>query len=222
MQQPFRYGFLSWCVKRGLLRRNPAALVRQPTEPEEPGRSVDQQTFGRLLAHTRDGMAPNRDRAVLWLLWDTGMRIGEVAQLTVRDVSFERCEIRIRAVTTKTDTERWVAFSENTRLALYDYLAFERGNDPGPLFLSLRTGEGMTGPTMSRLVREIARLAGVKASPHDFRRAFVERMQAQGMPDTLLQQLTGHRSTQMIVRYGRRKASENALRLQRQYMGGVG
>ena len=47
-------------------------------------------------------------------------------------------------------------------------------------------------------------------------------MQAQGMPDSLLQQLTGHRSTQMIVRYGRRKASENALRLQRQYMGGVG
>lgn len=65
-------------------------------------------------------------------------------------------------------------------------------------------------------------VSGRRASAHDFRRAFVERMQAQGMPDSLLQQLTGHRSTQMIVRYGRRKASENALRLQRQYMGGVG
>jgi integrase len=98
----------------------------------------------------------------------------------------------------------------------------------GELIRDARERKGITQVDLaervgvSRLVREIARLAGVKASPHDFRRAFVERMQAQGMPDTLLQQLTGHRSTQMIVRYGRRKASENALRLQRQYMGGVG
>ena len=144
------------------------------------------------------------------------------AALDMADVSFERMQIRIRAATTKTSQERWVGFSEQSRLALYDYVAFERGSGPGPMFLSSKTGREMASPTMTHLVRDLAKLAGLQVSAHDFRRAFVERMQAQGMPDTLLQQLTGHRSTQMIVRYGRRKASENALRLQRQYMGGVG
>lgn len=110
-------------------------------------------------------------------------------------------------------------FRAECRAAMHDYLAFERGMEPGPLFLSSRNGKAFAEQTAKHIVREIGQRAGIAVGAHDFRRALVERLQREGMPDTLLMRLTGHKSTAMISRYGKRVANDNAILAYRRAMG---
>lgn len=223
-----RYGLLGWAVERAHVSRNWAALAKPPAEPDEPGRSVSERDLGRLLMVTKGSVTEYRDKFLLLLLWCSGMRIGEVTQLELRDVwgrgpkgDEEVLEsIHVRAETTKTNAERWVPFDPqgNARAACMDYLAFERGLEPGRLFLSSRTGQGWAEQTGKHIVRELGKLAGVEVGAHDFRRAVVERMQRAGMSDTLIMQVTGHKSVTMVIRYARRAANENAIEVYRRLM----
>lgn len=214
-----RYGFFSWAVERGHVGRNWAALAKPPSEPDEPGRSITDRELGRLLLATSGSRTEYRDRALLLLLWDTGMRIGELSQLALADVDLGESVVHVRAEITKTNHERWVPFRAECRAAMHDYLAFERGMEPGPLFLSSRNGKAFHEQTAKHIVREIGIRAGVKVGAHDFRRALVERLQREGMPDTLVMRITGHRSVAMVVRYGKRVANDNAILAYRRVMG---
>lgn len=215
-----RYGIFSWALERGYVSRNWAALAKPPAEPDEPGRTVTEQDFARLLMFAKESACPHRDKAILWTLWDTGMRIGELGKLTLGNVIFEGdATINLPSSITKTSQERWVPIRDHCRAALYDYLAFERGMEPGALFLSSRTGKALHEQTAKHIVREIGQMAGLKVGAHDFRRALVERLQREQMPDSLIMQITGHRSTSMIVKYGKRAASENAILAYRKALG---
>lgn len=138
-----------------------------------------------------------------------------------RDDGLDALSARIQAKNTKTHQERWVPFRSITRSAIYDYLAFERGMEPGRLFLSSRSGKPLASATATRLILEIAARAKVKVSAHDFRRSFVERLQSAEtpVPDTLIMRLTGHKGTALIARYGKRAAAENAHHAYRQAFG---
>ncbi len=208
-----RYGFFSWAVERGYVARNWAALAKPPEEAVMVPRSVGQVEFGRLLLACAGAPTEHRDKALLCLLWDTGMRIGELGRLTRADVRLgsEEMFVTLPAAITKTHSERVVPFTTDCRAALYDYIAFERGELPGPFFQSSRTGGQMAEQTAKHIVRKLGERAGVAVGAHDFRRAFVERMQREGMPDTLIMELTGHRTQVMLRLYGRGAARENAI-----------
>lgn len=205
-----RYGLFSWAVKRKLVEQNWAALAKPPAEPDEAGRIVTEPEFGRMLAACDDRMSPYRDKAMLWLLWDGGFRVGEFTQLELADIDFERDVVHVRAEITKTQQERWVPFLADTKAALYDYIAFQRGMKPGRLWVSGVTGEPLTEQTPKHLVRQIGVKAGLEVGAHDFRRALVCRLQAKGVPDSLIMRITGHKTIAMIIKYGKRLATQNA------------
>lgn len=128
--------------------------------------------------------------------------------------------IELPAKITKTNHARVVAVEKACVLALNDYLILERkAKDAEELFVSATTGRGFHYETGKHLVREIGVRGGVAVGAHDFRRAFVCRMQEAGMSDSLIMQLTGHRTERMIRVYGRPAAQQNAILAYRRAVG---
>jgi site-specific recombinase XerD len=203
--------FFGWALQAGHISANPCQLVPPPKSPQKAGRTIDEAGFRRLLAYAVESVMPFRDSALLWLLWDTGARINELCQAELADLDLKTRTLHLRWENVKTKAERIVPFTDSTAGALADYLNLERGTLPGPLFISSRTGEAFAPQTGSLLVRKLAKRAGLEASPHDFRRAFISRMQEAGLQDSVIMTMSGHSSMTMLLKYTRARRQETAL-----------
>jgi len=140
-----------------------------------------------------------RDRAILELLFSTGLRVSELAALNVDEINFTRGEI---AVLGKGKKVRLVFLSEEAIKLLSEYL-IERGLDPNsetkpkdePLFLSNRDTR-LTVRSIERLVKRYAQRAGItkKVSPHTLRHSFATDLLVSGADIRSVQSLLGHSS----------------------------
>jgi integrase/recombinase XerC len=125
----------------------------------------------RLLdAAAGDSTAARRDQAILRLLFDLGLRRGEVTALDRSDLEIERGTL---AVIGKGQREKTVlSLPDATRAALAAWCAV-RGDAPGPLFGSFdRSGKGsgrLTGTSLYRLVRAYGAEVGIRTTPHGLR-----------------------------------------------------
>lgn len=155
-----------------------------------------------MLVEARRRRNPYRDAALIILLLDTGLRIGEVANLTLRDVDWIDAAL---AVDGKTGP-RIVPLGRKAKRALRVYV--DRGRTAATsrelhVFLTL-DGEALSSQAATQVVRRIAEAAGAKASklgPHSFRHTFsVEFVRAGGDAFTL-QRILGHTTIDMTRRY---------------------
>lgn len=180
----------------------------------------------------RRALAALRDRALLRLLADLGLRVGEALGLDVASLSHNRGRPTVRFVG-KGGRVRERPLPPTVTGALEDYLAARRacGDPPtGPLFATTARGGGPPGrldePAVFRLVRRTARQAGLPAagrlSPHSLRHAFATNAREAGVPLEDVQDAMGHADTRTTRRYDRdRYALERdpALRLGDLYRG---
>ncbi|WP_432967923.1 tyrosine-type recombinase/integrase [Dactylosporangium sp. CA-233914] len=155
-------------------------------------------------AERLDGPTAARDRAVLALLADLGLRVGEVVALDVGDLGAERGHRTVR-FTGKGGKARRRALTPAVVRALDDFLAV-RGDVPGPLFTTA-TGGRVDRHAVFRLVRRLARDAGVPAwerlSPHSLRHAFATTARDEGVPLEDVQDAMGHADPRTTRRYDR-------------------
>jgi site-specific recombinase XerD len=148
------------------------------------------------------GPAAVRHRAVLALLADLGLRVGELVSLDVADVGWERGHRTVRFVG-KGGKPRRRALTPAAAAALDLYLG-ERQD--GPLFVTAN-GARIDRHAVFRLVRRLARLAGVagweRLSPHSLRHAFATTARAEGVPLEDVQDAMGHADPRTTRRYDR-------------------
>jgi integrase/recombinase XerD len=157
-----------------------------------------------VAAERLDGPTAARDRAVLALLADLGLRVGEVVALDVEDLGTERGHRTVR-FTGKGGKPRRRALTPAVVRALDDYVTL-RGDTPGPLFTTA-TGARVDRHAVFRLVRRLARDAGVPAwerlSPHSLRHAFATAARDEGVPLEDVQDAMGHADPRTTRRYDR-------------------
>ncbi len=135
-----------------------------------------------------------RDRTILEVLFSTGLRVSELAALSIFDLSFERGEI---AILGKGKKVRIVFLSESALGWIKKYLG-ARGadrSDDSPLFLSNR-GERLTVRSIERVVEKAAKVAGItkNVSPHTLRHSFATDLLMSGADIRSVQSLLGHSS----------------------------
>ncbi|MDR3357670.1 MAG: site-specific integrase [Desulfovibrio sp.] len=138
----------------------------------------------------REACGETRDLAMIDLLASTGMRVGELVQLTREDINFHEREC---VVFGKGNSERVVYFDARTKIHLKNYLD-SRADDNPALFVSLTKPHKclMIGGVETRL-RELGRQAAMpKVYPHKFRRTLATRAIDKGMPIEQVQRLLGH------------------------------
>ncbi|BCJ48083.1 tyrosine recombinase XerC [Actinoplanes ianthinogenes] len=204
-------GLSSWyafLVKLGACPANPVGGADRPYVDRDHSATVG-LTPGEVdailaAADRQDGPAAVRHRAVLTLLADLGLRVGELVGLDLSDIGWERGHRTVR-FTGKGGRPRRRVLTPAAAATLDDYLRV-RGAHDGPLFTTA-TGARIDRHAVFRLVRRLAQHAGIpgaeKLSPHSLRHAFATTARAEGVPLEDVQDAMGHADPRTTRRYDR-------------------
>jgi len=159
------------------------------------------QQMQALLDAASRGRNPERDRAILTCLVDTGLRVSELCSLTMGDIDESKGEM---SVVGKGRKRRTIYMQGTARRFLWRYLALrDDGADGDPVFLN--QGGGALEPkgvaAMLERVGIAAGIEGVRCSPHTLRHTFAVSFLRNGGNVLELQRLLGHESLEMTKRY---------------------
>lgn len=175
---------------------NPATIIEAPRALTKLPSFLTTTEVEALLAATA-GQRPEdiRDRAMLELLYATGLRVSELVNLKKRELNLE---VGYLMTVGKGNKERLVPVGEAARQRVMDYVERVRNRqDPEgvreKLFLS-RLGEAMTRQAFWNIIKKRALLAGVRASisPHTLRHSFATHLLANGADLRSVQMMLGH------------------------------
>ena len=188
--------FFRWALRERLLDADPTLKLDSARQPLRVPKTLSEAQVESLLA-APDTATPLglRDRAMLELLYASGLRVSELVTLKTVHVSFVECALR---VTGKGSKERLVPFGEEALAWIEPYLADARATILGrrtssALFVTGRGGP-MTRQMFWKLLKAHALRAGITAplSPHTLRHAFATHLLNHGADLRAVQMLLGH------------------------------
>lgn len=147
-----------------------------------------------------------RNQAIFEFLLSSGVRVSELCGIDTDRVNFENNSVIVHG---KGNKERLVYFSERTSHLLQVMINKRKNKGDGALFLnSVNKRLGKSG--LERMIRDLGAKHNIEAYPHKFRRTFATRLVRKGMPIDQVQQLLGHTSLEVTLRYV--EADEEALK----------
>jgi integrase/recombinase XerD len=169
-------------------------------------KTLTPQEIDQVLQHIEPRSYSMRNRVMFLTGLYSGMRVGEIASLTVGDVrntdGSVRAEIRLTADQTKGRHPRTVFLPQKLRDELQAYLDL-RGNVPAtnPLFITAGR-KRFSANVMAQHFHYLFKHAGIAgASSHSLRRSFLTSLAAKGISVRVLADLAGHRNLQVTMRY---------------------
>ncbi|RJO64972.1 MAG: hypothetical protein C4540_02450 [Candidatus Omnitrophota bacterium] len=203
----------TWALKENLVHEHTVRRV-DPPEPEKrtiaPYTQADLQAMLNSLERTNKYKRPgkkasnhslpnvDRNRAIILLLLDTGMRASELAEAKINQLDLRNRRIRVFGKGAK---ERTLPFVAQTGQAIWRYL-LPRKDEPinAPLFEA--AGRTLTRTRLTKQLQSIGEHAGVHAvTCHRFRHTFAITYLRNGGDPYTLQILLGHTSMDMVKRY---------------------
>jgi integrase/recombinase XerC len=215
--------FFKFLERERAVAENPAAMVATPKLDKTLPRIMTEEEMNSFLDRVAEA-APagesrgraTRDRAILELLYASGLRVSELVGLDLRSVNFGDGIVLVRG---KGRKERIVPFGSKAKQALSEYLPLRekilserklgRSARRQParrrqqaLFLNAR-GERLTTRSVDRLVKKYVREFGpdVKVSPHSLRHAFASHLLTEGADLRSIQEMLGHKSLSTTQKY---------------------
>jgi integrase/recombinase XerC len=218
--------FFKFCVREGVVKQNPARLVSTPKLPKRVPRVITAEEMNGFLDNILGGDAAakrkrratpreqddakvmlKRDRAILELLYASGLRVSELVGLDLGDIDRAGQMLRVLG---KGRKERVVPFGSSAQAALEAYwpVRDEILNRPGAaselqaVFLN-HYGDRLGARSVRSIVKKYSRLADVNwdLHPHSLRHAFATHLLADGADLRAIQELLGHVSLSTTQRY---------------------
>ncbi len=203
--------FYTFLAKDRVLAANPASTISTPKLERSLPRIMTEEEMNSLLDRVGEAVQTGnpvmrRDRAILELLYASGLRVSELVGLDLRSINFGDNMLLVRG---KGRKERIVPFGSKARKALEDYMpvrerilmaAKRRGETA--LFVNLH-GERLTTRSVDRFVKKYVRTYGpkVKVSPHSLRHAFASHLLTEGADLRAIQEMLGHASLATTQKY---------------------
>ena len=184
----------------GLLVINPAARLRTPKVKQHLPEVMTAEKTNRLLDQSA-AIAPERDLAILELLYGCGIRVSELVGLDLGDVDVTQGWLRVLG---KGNKQRQVPMLAGAGAALERYLPLRAPRQPGEraIFLNSR-GERLGDREVRRIVKRYGLLtvgdAGVH--PHGFRHAYATHLLSEGADLRAIQELLGHARLSTTQKY---------------------
>ena len=201
--------FFKHLLREGVVEINPTTPVSLPrVERKVPTCLEENQVTTLLAAPDSDSDRGCRDRAILELLYATGVRVSELTGLNMEDIDLTEGLVRVRG---KGRKERLVPFGEHARVAISAYLevrprllvrARPGTTDGAGVFLNLRGGR-LSDRSIRRIIDGyISRVAvRLHISPHTLRHSFATHLLNAGADLRVIQELLGHTSLSTTQKY---------------------
>lgn len=217
--------FFKYCMRERLVKQNPAKLVSTPKLPKRVPRVLTAEEMNSFLNQLANGnpqegrkgkgrsageeskLLVKRDRAILELLYASGLRVSELVGLDIGNLDWKGQMLRVLG---KGRKERVVPFGSKALAALEAYWPMRREmlqsgvaeTEPEAVFVNHQGGR-LTARTVRNIVKKYARLANVNWNlhPHSLRHAFATHLLADGADLRAIQELLGHVSLSTTQRY---------------------
>ena len=189
--------FYKYLLKKGDITADPMRKISGPKKKKPLPVFVKEKEMDRLLDEIdfREGFEGRRDRLIIQLFYETGMRLAELVGLNDADVDFGAKVIK---VTGKRNKQRIIPFGEELAKAMQDYLT-ERNQTISTLsgaFITKLSGERIARSSVQNIVREnLSKVTAIKKrSPHVLRHTFATSMLNHQAELGAIKELLGHES----------------------------
>ena len=202
--------FYIFLVKRNFLKNSPLNDLVTPKQEKYLPESMSEAEVDKLLnSPDVTNKIENRDKAMIEMLYATGMRISELVNLKITDVDMKRCVVKVFG---KGSKERLVPFGETALDSLRSYLNEREQSSSKEIFLSNR-GKKMTRVAFWQRVKIYLIRENLKnsISPHTLRHAFATHLLNRGADLRSVQLLLGHSdlsTTQIYTHIAKQRLSD--------------
>lgn len=204
--------FFSWMEDENYIIKSPARRIHKI----RTGKTVKSVYSDEELEKMRDHCANIRDLAIIDILASTGMRVGELININIADIDFEKREC---VVLGKGNKERTVYFDARTKIHLKNYVDSRIDTNPA-LFVTInRPNNRLQISAVEIRLRELGKSLNIdKVHPHKFRRTLATKAIDKGMPIEQVQVLLGHTKIDTTLQYA--MVSQNNVKMAHQkYIG---
>ena len=200
--------FLNWCVKQSYIIDSPLTFS-PPKLPDIIKPAFTDDELKRII-NACQGTLALRNRAMVLVLIDTGIRREELARIKITSINLDA---RLISIIGKGRKERVMSVSPTTLKAIWQYLKARR--NPGESLWLSEEGRPLTGDGVGQMIQGLMRKTGItehKASPHVFRHTFANNFLDAGGDPLDLMYLLGHASLKMVENYSRAHKQRRALK----------
>lgn len=190
--------FYKFLMRRGLISVNPLSTIRTPRQDKRLPKCLDVEQIQKLLETPGDAdILSARDKAILEVLYSSGIRVSELVELDMSDLDLQEGVLRVRG---KGRKDRLAPIGSQAIKALqkyFEYRAGQSGGQPlvGRVFLNKHGGPLSTRSVRRKLDKYLA-MAGLDPgiSPHTLRHSFATHLLNNGADLRSVQELLGHQS----------------------------
>ena len=202
--------FFNWLVEERALSVSPMASVKAPKVSKPLIVPFQESSLRRLLFLCDDStFLGARNKAIILVLTDTGLRLKEIAEIQKSVIDFDRETIKVMGKGAK---ERVVRIGENTQRAILRYLLMR--DDILPCLWVTEERHPLTKWGIEIMIRKLgkrAELTNGRCSPHTFRHTFATDALENGAAEWEVQSLLGHETLEMTRRYTNTLRSQKAI-----------
>jgi integrase/recombinase XerC len=202
-------GFYRWMILIKKSSDNPCAGIRNVKQPKNLPSVLWEEEMADFaqLPETAKILWPERDKALIIVMYSAGLRISELVSLSLKNICSNLTEARIRG---KGGKERYVFFSQEAKEAIEYYLPLRAArlrkagvsDEKGALFIS-RRGNPVSVPGVRWIISRYAEhsVFGKKIHPHALRHSFATHLVNSGCDVRIVQEMLGHSSLSTTQRY---------------------
>jgi len=195
--------YITFLEKFNYSSDNYSELITIPKKTRSLPKVMTEKEINQLIKHVEINTKKNlRDDALIELLYSTGLRVSEVANLKIGDINFEKSEINILG---KGNKQRVVIFNNKSKEKIIKYLKNDKR------LISLNTGalfqnkfkQSLSPRSIQRLLKKYLNFSGInsKYSTHTLRHTFATHLLEGGADIKVIQQLLGHSSPETTKIY---------------------
>lgn len=212
--------FFKYLEIEEVIELSPMVRMKPPAIPEEHRRTLgDDEVKALFKTCVGKTFEDRRDRAIIALFYDTGLRLEELSSIALTDIELDNKTVLIRGKGTGGGRDRIVGFEPETAQDIRRYLRLRdehKAHELPNLWVGKRGAFGASGATF--VLRKRTKQAGleVKIHPHLFRHTAIDRMLDAGMEEGDVMRQVGHKTDTMIRKvYAQQTAGKRSLEARR-------
>jgi integrase/recombinase XerC/integrase/recombinase XerD len=190
--------FVLWLLKAGYLKDNPLERVEKPIRNKRLLPSLNKEQLQDLLNHLDNP----RDKALISLLFDSGMRLNELSNIKQDDIEWNTHTIIIIG---KGNKQRKAPFSSNGSAKLLREWLSQYSPNGCNIW-------GMNRWGIQTMLRKLGQVTGIKCNPHSFRRGFACNLHRRGLSTLDIMHLGGWEDLSMVMRYTKSITFDDCLK----------
>ena len=195
--------YITFLEKFNYSKNNYSELISIPKKSKSLPKVMTKKEVSQLIKHVEMNTKKNlRDDALIELLYSTGLRVSEVANLKLKDINLKKSEIKILG---KGNKERIVIFNNKSKEKIISYLKNDKR------YISIKTEalfqnkfkEALSTRSIQRILKKYLNFSGInsKYSTHTLRHTFATHLLEGGADIKVIQQLMGHSSPETTKIY---------------------